>query len=372
MLQQLTLTNFRHIENGRWSDLAPINILLGENGAGKTNILEAISLLSPGKGLRGASPQQWKRQQSPAPNPWAIHALINDGDDVMSVATGSPQGSSQASSQNQTSTKRVVSINQHIQSTQQALADYLAIVWLTPQMDGLFLADSGERRRFFDRLIYALYPDHAKYLGCYDHALRQRNRLLKERQRDAFWYRALHQTMAGPAVAIAAARLDTIAQFNHWIDHTDLAMPLPLLSVNGFVEDLLKHHSASQVEQMLIDHWQNALSDDLQSGSTSLGTHRSDFAALYRTKNIDAQFCSTGEQKSLLLSLILAHAYGVKQQNPQRPMIVLLDDIAAHFDEHRRAQLYDFLPHTGAQIFLSGTDQYDFEPLVAQAKTILV
>jgi DNA replication and repair protein RecF len=365
MLQQLTLTHFRHIDSGRWSDLAPINLLLGENGAGKTNIMEAISLLSPGKGLRGATPQQWKRQQSPSQDAWAIHALIDEDGDTLSLATGSPVS-------NTASTKRIVSINQQIQSTQQTLADYLGIVWLTPQMDGLFLADSGERRRFFDRLIYALYPDHAKYLGRYDHALRQRNKLLKDRQRDSYWYRALHQTMAGPAVAIAAARLDTLSQFNHWIDHTDLAMPLPFLSVSGFVEDLLQQHSASHVEQMLIAQWEHSLADDLQNGSTALGTHRSDFSALYRAKNIDAQFCSTGEQKSLLLSLILAHAHGVKQQNPQRPMIVLLDDIAAHFDINRRAQLYEFLPHTGAQIFLSGTDQHDFEPLLARAKTIIV
>ncbi|HEY1095677.1 MAG TPA: DNA replication/repair protein RecF [Alphaproteobacteria bacterium] len=365
MLQQLTLTHFRHVDSARWSDLAPVNILLGQNGAGKTNIMEAISLLSPGKGLRGGNPEQWRRQQNGPNAVWAINGLLQDDIDAISLATGSPQS-------NPTSSKRIVSINQVPQSTQQILADYLAIVWLTPQMDGLFLADSSERRRFFDRLIYALYPDHAKYLGRYDHALRQRNKLLKDRQRDVFWYKALHQTMAGPAVAIAAARLDTLAQFNGWIDQTDLNMPLPLLSVKGPVEELLLQHSASQVEQMLIDLWQQALTDDLQSGSTSLGPHRSDFSALYRAKNIDASFCSTGEQKSLLLSLILAHAHGVRQQVPGRPLIVLLDDIAAHFDEERRGQLYDFLPATGAQIFLSGTDKNDFDGIIGNAKVIQI
>jgi DNA replication and repair protein RecF len=366
MLQQITLTHFRHVASARWRDLGSVNILLGPNGAGKTNLLEAISLLSPGKGLRGSAPAQW-RQQNPEflSSAWAVNGLLRDDWDGLALATGSPPS-------NPISSKRIVSVNGEVQSTQQVLAEHLAIVWLTPQMDGLFLADSGERRRFFDRLIYALYPDHAKYLGRYDHGLRQRNKLLKDRQRDAYWYHALHQTMAGPAVAIAAARLDTLAQFNGWIERTDLKMPLPLLAVNGTVENLLLQHSASQVEQMLIEQWQTALPDDLQSGSTALGPHRSDFSALYRAKNIDAQFCSTGEQKSLLLSLILAHAHGVKHQDPHRPLVVLLDDIAAHFDEQRRGQLYDFLPATGAQIFLSGTDANDFDGMFNDAHIIMI
>ena len=274
MLQQITLTHFRHAASARWSDLAPVNIALGPNGAGKTNWLEAISLLSPGKGLRHAGPQQW-RQQGLGPNePWAISALLGtaDGDDIH-IATGSPPG-------NPNSTKRVIITQHDPQASQQVLTDYLAVVWLTPQMDGLFIADTAERRRFFDRLIYALYPDHAKALARYDHALRQRNKLLKERQRDAFWYRALHQTMAGPAVAIAAARLDTLQQFNGWLDQTTLSMPLPLLRVNGTVETLLESFSASQVETMLIDMWQTQLPDDLTAGATQTGPHRSDFSAL--------------------------------------------------------------------------------------------
>lgn len=357
MITQVTLSHFRHMTGQRYDALGRINLLLGPNGAGKTNILEAISLLSPGKGLRHAAPTQWRQHGAPANAPWAVHAHIDIGYDDVTVATGSPPQDAQAA-------KRIVAIDGVVQSSQQNLADMLAVVWLTPQMDGLFLADTSERRRFFDRLIYALHPDHAKYLARYDHGLRQRNKLLKDRQRDAFWYHALHQIMAPAAVAIAAARLDMMAQINRWIDETSLRLPLPLLAVDGFAEDLLKTRSAAQAEQMLLETWQKSLSDDLSHGATQIGPHRSDFSGFYRAKNIPAQLCSTGEQKALLLGLVLAHAHGVKQQKPDRPLIVLLDDIAAHFDVDRRQDLYDFLPQTGAQIFISGTDADDFTGLI--------
>lgn len=356
MLQQLTLTHFRHMTSQRYSDLGSVNLLLGQNGAGKTNILEAISLLSPGKGLRGATPAQWRQHNAPANAPWAINGLLMDDYDGVSIATGSPPA-------DPLSSKRIVMINHEQQSSQQSLADDLAVVWLTPQMDGLFLSDTQERRRFFDRLIYALYPEHAKYLAIYENALRQRNKLLKQQQRDVFWYRALHQTMAAPAVAIAAARNDVIAQLNNWVEQTSLQMPLPLLAVNGFAEDLLHTTSAAQVEHTLRERWEQDLKDDLQHGSTQIGPHRSDFSGLYRAKNMPAQYCSTGEQKALLLSVILSHAHGVKQHDPERPLIILLDDIAAHFDETRRRYLYDYIPHLPAQIWLSGTDQNDFDGL---------
>ena len=365
MLQQLTLTHFRHVASERFGSadmpLAPINLLLGQNGAGKTNILEAISLLSPGKGLRGATPSLWRQHNDPVNAGWAINGLLQDDFNGLSVATGSPPN-------DPASIKRIVMIDHEPQSSQQSLADVLAVVWLTPQMDGLFLLDTQERRRFFDRLIYALYPEHAKYLAIYENGLRQRNKLLKQQQRDVFWYRALHQTMSGPAVAIAAARNDVIAQLNAWMEQTDLHMPLPLLQVDGLAETLLQTMSAAQVEQHLRNTWERDLAADLQHGSTQHGPHRSDFSGLYRNKNIDAKLCSTGEQKALLLSVILSHAAWVKQHNPARPLVLLLDDIAAHFDEQRRGFLYDYLPTLPAQIWLTGTDRNDFEGLANSAR----
>ena len=361
MLQQLTLSHFRHVTGQRLSELAPINLLLGPNGAGKTNLLEAISLLSPGKGLRGASPSVWRQYNALLSDGWAVNGLLQDEYDGVSVATGSPPN-------DPASLKRVVMID-HETASQQALAETLAVVWLTPQMDGLFLADIGDRRRFFDRLIYALYPEHAKYLAIYENALQQRNRLLKQQQRDLFWYRALHQTMSGPAVAIAAARNDVIAQLNEWVSATDLQMPLPVLSVDGLAEHLLHDTRAAQVEQILRDTWEQDIQTDLQHSSTQHGPHRSDFSALHRDKNIDAKLCSTGEQKALLLSVILSHAAWVKQHNPSRPLILLLDDIAAHFDEQRRGFLYDYLPTLPAQMWLTGTDRNDFEGLINNINT---
>ena len=329
-------------------------VLTGPNGAGKTNILEAISLMAPGRGLRQAKLAEWVRREQAAvmqETAWGISLTLEDGPRLITRAPEQKGGP--------LSSRRVVLHENVSLPSQAALAEYLAVVWLTPQMDGLFLGDAGNRRKFVDRLVYAVSPEHAVRLHRYEHAVRQRNRLLKERASPAL-IRALHPVLVAEGVAIAAARLENTDQLNHALRDMRHDFPTPFIQWSGQVEQWLQQHDALTVETLYHDQLDAMIDEDRIIGQTRLGVHRSDALTRHVQKDMDAAQCSTGEQKALLLSLVLAHAQWLKTLAPQRPLILLLDDVAAHLDPSRRAQVLEWIASMPVQAWFTGTERAMF------------
>lgn len=347
---RLGLQNFRNYEQLALPIEAPHVVLTGANGIGKTNLLEAISLLSPGRGLRMARPTEWVGAKNPA-GPWGVSITLEDG---QRLSTTSPE---KPNARNRAITHEGAAL-----SSQAHLAEFLAVVWLTPQMDGLFLGDASIRRKFIDRLVYAVNPDHAVRLYRYEHALRQRNKLLKEKASPSL-IRSMHPVLVSEGVAIAAARLETTEQLNEVLHEFSSPFPLPRLQWSGQVEQWLQEKDALSVEDLYRHRLDQMVDEDSMAGQTRLGVHRSDVMATHRQKNILASQCSTGEQKSLLLSLILAHAQWLKVLHPERPLILLLDDLAAHLDPDRRANVCEWITQLPVQAWITGTEPEMFSAL---------
>jgi DNA replication and repair protein RecF len=341
-LTRLTLTDFR---NHRAATLEPgetFNVLTGENGAGKTNILEAVSLLVPGRGLRGAVLSDIAR--SNGPGGFAVAGRLGDVDIGTGALPAAPD-------------RRVVRIN-GASSSANALSEWLSIVWLTPAMDRLLMEAAGDRRRFLDRLVLALEPGHAHHTARYEAAMRQRNRLLgEERAADPEWLGALEMQMAEHGSAIAKARATLIAALNRRIAiSTDGPFARAGLGLGGWLEigrfrDELGHSRAR----------------DASAGRTLSGPHRTDLVVTHLAKGQPAARCSTGEQKALLLGIVLAHADLVAEQVGRRP-ILLLDEVAAHLDPIRRAALFDRLDGAGGQVWMTGTEPGLFADLGTKAR----
>lgn len=346
---RLGLQNFRNYDLLSLDCAAKHVVLTGANGIGKTNILEAISLLSPGKGLRGAKPQDWTRSGSPGN--WGVSITLEDEQKLTTQAPAKPG-----------SARRTITHQGATLASQAQLAEYLALVWLTPQMDGLFLSDAATRRKFIDRLVYAINPEHAVRLYRYDHALRQRNKLLKDKASPAL-IRALHPVLVSEGVAIAAARLENTEQLNQALAQTATPFPLPFLQWSGQVENWLQDKDAQSVEDLYRAQLDAQTEEDRVIGQTRTGIHRSDVMAFHRAKKIPASQCSTGEQKALLLSLVLAHAQWLKIWQPHRPLVLLMDDIAAHLDPDRRRDVFDWIASMPVQAWFSGTETAMFDAL---------
>ena len=351
-LRRLVLTQFRNYASLRLElDGRPV-VLTGANGAGKTNLLEAVSLLTPGRGLRAA------RLEELAPNTasdstWGIAAAVETPSGPVDLGTGVVAGEA----------RRQVRIDGKQARGQTALAPYCAAVWLTPQMDRLFLDGAEERRRFLDRLVFGTDPAHAGRLTAYQNTRRQRQRLLSEGRADPAWLDALERTLAQRAVAIAAARLDLARRLDNAAGEVDEGpFPTPRVAVIGDVEQWLAEQPALAVEDRLASAWRTNRSTDAALGQTSLGVHRSDMAVWYAGRDLPADQCSTGEQKALLIGLVLASARLTAAERGVQPL-VLLDEIAAHLDPSRRAALYARLLESGAQVWLTGTEPALFEPL---------
>lgn len=350
---RLGLQNFRNYSQHSLDTNAKHIVLTGANGIGKTNILEALSLLSPGKGLRGAKPNEWTKSGS-AGN-WGVAATLEDGQKISTTAPIKLNG-----------TRRAITHQGAALSSQAQLAEYMAIVWLTPQMDGLFLSDSASRRKFIDRLVYTIHPEHAVRLYRYEHALRQRNKMLKDKAPVAL-IKSLHPVLVSEGVAIAASRLEITEQLNDALSKTETTFPLPLLQWSGQVENWLQEKDALTVEELYHAQLNNQTEEDRIIGQTRAGVHRSDVLAFHRVKNIPASQCSTGEQKALLLSLVLAHAQWLKIWQPHRPLILLMDDVAAHLDPDRRREVYDWVAGMNVQAWFTGTESDMFTPLANNA-----
>ncbi len=353
---RLTLTDFRSYDRLRLETQAAAVVLVGPNGAGKTNILEAISLLTPGRGLRGARLAEIARIGGDGG--WAAAADVIGPLGQARVGVGAEAG--------QEGTARKVHADGQPARGQAALAERLAAVWLTPQMDGLFAGPADERRRYLDRLAATFDPAHIGRVASYRNAMRQRLVLLKEGRADPVWLDALEAEMAARAVAVAAARTETAQRLDRAAAEGVTVFPRAQVRVDGVVEEWLEAGPALEAEDRLRARLAAERGRDGAQGATGVGPHRSDMAVADRASGRAAEMGSTGEQKALLLSLTFAAARMLAGAAGVAPLL-LLDEVAAHFDPARRASLFDEAVALGGQLWVTGADAAQLEGLVGRA-----
>lgn len=367
-IRRLTLSNFRsyHAAQVRLDRPGPV-VFTGANGAGKTNLIEAISLLAPGRGLRRATMEELAFSEGDGA--WAISAEIEGMLGLATLGTGIDPPAAEESTPT-----RKCRIDRESVGSATAFADHLRVVWLTPAMDPLFNGPASERRRFLDRLVLAVDAQHSSRVAALERSLRSRNRLLEDSPRDSHWLDAVEHETAEVAVAVAAARTETAKRLSAALEASrDSAPEFPQaqISLQGWMEQLLPDYSAIEVE----DRYRGLLKDnrarDAAAGRTLDGPHLSDLVVMHAGKNIPAADASTGEQKALLIRLVLAHAGLVKQMTGFAPLL-LLDEVVAHLDPLRRAALYDALSLLGAQVWMTGADPAAFGDVVGRAQVFLV
>ncbi len=356
----LNLSHFRCYNNARLESISNgLIVLHGANGVGKTNILEAISLLSPGRGLRGAKVMEMQSIHSK--KPWAVAGELTTDYGCIRLGTGLDAATE----------KRIIRVNGQTARGQSALGEHMICVWLTPQMDRLFLDAASHRRRFLDRLIFAFDPGHSGRVTRYENAMRQRSKLLQN-SGDSTWITGLEAQMAETGCAIAAARLDFVARLQAACDKSASSFfPRALLAAHGMVEENLQKISALEAEENFAKQLYEARKRDAITGGAAAGPHKSDLHVVYAEKNMAAAQCSTGEQKALLIGIILAHA-ALIQAERGAPPILLLDEVAAHLDENRRQALYELLEKLGGQVWLTGTDYNLFSAIKGKAQFLKV
>ncbi len=337
-------------------------VLTGRNGSGKTNILEAISLLAPGRGLRGAPFSDLPRLSGDGG--WAVSAQLslNGGD----VAIGTGQQSHTPGSPSIRA--RTVRINGETASGSGALTDYLQVLWLIPAMDGLFTGPASERRRFIDRVVSSFDTSHRSRLNQFERAMRQRNKLLEVNERSNRIFDAIESQMAETGTAIAAARIETVERLSQRAVKNQSVFPRALLALEGTLEDTLREKPAIDAEDDYVKRLATSRDRDRAAGRTLAGPHRTDLLVRHGPKDMPAHLCSTGEQKALLIGLILAHAKAVKDAQGGVAPVLLLDEIAAHLDILRRETLFAEIDDLGAQAWLTGTDFEAFAPLAGKAQ----
>jgi DNA replication and repair protein RecF len=355
-VRRLALRDFRGYASLRLeTDPGPV-VLSGPNGAGKTNLLEAISFLAPGRGLRGARLGEVDRSGA---GPWSVVARLGSAGGIAEVRTAHVREGERG--------RRSVQIDGADADSQAALAETLSVVWLTPAMDRLFQEGAGERRRFLDRLVLSSDPAHASRLARYAHVLRQRAKLLRAGRFDPSWLGGLERQAAATGVAIAAARRDTVCGLAAARIDSPEGFPIPDIALAGQVEDWLAERPALEVEQRFADGLAQSRRQDSDTGTTAIGPHRSDLLVHDRASGRLAGDCSTGQQKALLVSLVLAEAR-LRAAAGERQPILLLDEVAAHLDAVRRSALFEALDGLGAQAWLTGTDAAIFAPLGERAQ----
>ncbi|MGA7388595.1 MAG: DNA replication/repair protein RecF [Pseudolabrys sp.] len=367
-IQRLTLTNFRsyHAAQILLDRTGPV-VLTGANGAGKTNLIEAISLLAPGRGLRRATMEELAFSEGDGA--WAVSAEIEGMLGLATLGTGIDPSAGEESAP-----IRKCRIDRETVGSAAAFADHLRVVWLTPAMDPLFNGPASERRRFLDRLVLAVDAQHSSRVAALERSLRSRNRLLEGAPSDSHWLDAVEHETAEVAVAVAAARAETVKRLSAALlvsRRETPGFPQAEIALQGWMEQLLPDHSATEIEDRYRALLKENRARDAAAGRTLDGPHLSDLAISHAGKNIPAAEASTGEQKALLIRLVLAHAGLIKQMTNFAPLL-LLDEVVAHLDPSRRAALYDALSSLGAQVWMTGADPAAFGDIIGRAILFVV
>ncbi|HEY5965752.1 MAG TPA: DNA replication/repair protein RecF [Xanthobacteraceae bacterium] len=364
-IRRLTLTNFRSYRSAGLETERDLVVLAGANGAGKTNLIEAISLLTPGRGLRRATYDEVAFSEGDGS--WAVSTEIEGMLGLATLGTGiePPAGE-------ETARSRLCRVDREPVGSAAAFADHLRVVWLTPSMDQLFMGPASERRRFLDRLVLAVDAEHTSRVSALERSLRSRNRLLEEPRPDQHWLDAIEHETAELAVAVAAGRSETVQRLQAALARRqDETFPSAEIALDGWMEKVLPSHPAVEIEERYRAVLKGNRPRDAAAGRTLDGPHLTDLSVVYAPKGIPAVDASTGEQKALLIGLVLAHSGLLAEMTGFAP-VLLLDEVVAHLDPGRRAALYDALGRLGAQVFMTGADPAAFADVAAQADVFTV
>ena len=366
-IRRLTLSNFRSYRAATLNLDARLAVLVGPNGAGKTNLIEAISFLAPGRGLRRATLDEVAFAEGNGA--WAVAAELEGALGLATLGTGIEPPASE-----DTALTRKCRVDGEPVASAAAFADHVSVVWMTPAMDGLFGGPASERRRFLDRLVLAVDGTHSSRVNALERSLRSRNRLLEQPHPDTHWIDAIEHETAELAIAVAAARAETVRRLAAaLLRNRDPASPFPWAGValDGWVENALMELPATEVEDRYRASLRENRARDAAAGRTTDGPHLTDLEVLYGPKGIAAAQASTGEQKALLIGLVLAHAGLVAEMTRLAPLL-LLDEVVAHLDPRRRAALFDALAALDAQVWMTGADPAPFADVAARAQVFAV
>jgi DNA replication and repair protein RecF len=366
-IRRLTLTNFRSYRAAQIEVAAGPIVLVGPNGAGKTNLIEAISLLAPGRGLRRATLDEVAFQEGDGS--WAVSADVDGALGLATLGTGIEAPAAESAA-----VARKCRIDREPAVSVAAISDHVRVIWLVPAMDAMFSGPASERRRFLDRLALAVDAEHSGRVAALERSLRSRNRLLEEPRPDPHWLDAVEHETAEVAVAVAAQRAETVARLQQALaarDHPASVFPSGEITLKGWIEELVRQRPAIEVE----DRYRAVLKEnrprDAAAGRTLDGPHLTDFSVTHVRKGIAAADASTGEQKALLIGLILAHAQLIAEMSGFAPLL-LLDEVVAHLDPARRSALYGELETLGAQVWMTGADPAAFTEIEPRAQVLEV
>ena len=364
-VRRLTLNNFRNYRAATLEAGSRPIVLYGPNGAGKTNLIEAISFLAPGRGLRRATLEEVACNEGDGS--WAVSAEVEGALGLATLGTGIERPAEDVAT-----AQRKYRVDREPVGTAEAFSDHVRIIWMVPAMDSLFTGAPAERRRFLDRLATAIDSEHASRVNAFERALRSRNRLLEDPRPDAHWLDAVEHETAELAVAVASLRAETVGRLSAALSaRAQSAFPPADIALDGWMESLLPGEPAVIVEERYREKLRENRGRDAAAGRTLDGPHLTDLAVTYAQKGIAAADASTGEQKALLIGLVLAHARLIAEMTGTAP-ILLLDEVVAHLDPARRLALHGELAQLGAQVWMTGADPALFVEIESQATLVEV